>query len=481
MPMEEEELASLLESLLNYGQECEWIEFKKNNDSEIGEYISALSNSATLHDKDESYLVFGVDDSTKEIVGTKVNFKDSDEIQIRSKLDPRTDFSANELYINGKRVLLFIIESAKQYPTKYCGEAFIRIKSSKTKLSKHADKEKILWQKLSQQKFESTLAYKCKDESELFSLLDCSKFFKLLKIPSPDSKEDAIKKLIEYKVIAKKYNKIHITNLGAILFAIDLRKFDNLQRKAVRIIIYNGINKVAPSRFDETWYEGYAIIFESLIKFIELNLPINEVLSDTLRTDKKLYPIIAVREFMANALIHQDFSITGTSPMVEIYDNRMEITNPGSPLIAVDRFIDHAPESRNEKLAFMMRQIGICEERGSGVDRAIDACEIWQLPAPDIQNEDDYTRVTLFAPKPLNQMETKEKIRAVYQHCVLKYVAEDSMTNESIRKRFGIDDKNYPAASRIIKAAVEAGVIMPSNPELKANRYQKYVPYWVQI
>ena len=55
------------------------------------------------------------------------------------------------------------------------------------------------------------------------------------------------------------------------------------------------------------------------------------------------------------------------------------------------------------------------------------------------------------------------------------------MTNESIRKRFGIDDRNYPAASRIIKAAVEAGVIKPSNPELKANRYQKYVPYWVQI
>lgn len=477
--MDEEELTSLLHSLLDYGKECEWIEFKNNNASEIGEYISALSNSATLHDRDEAYLVFGIDDSTKTIIGTKVNFGDADEVKVRSLLDPKTDFNANELMIDGKRILLFVVESAKQYPIKYSGEAYIRIKSSKTKLSKHADKEKILWQKLSKQKFETTFAYKCKNEDELFDLLDYPSFYKLLKLPTADNRAEILEKLIEYKLVAKKYNKFYITNLGAILFASDLRKFENLQRKAIRVIYYNGTNKVAPSKFDEIINEGYAVGFERLIKFIELNLPVNEVLSDTLRTEKKLYPIIAIREFIANALIHQDFSIVGTSPTIEIYSDRIEITNPGTPLIAVDRFIDHAPESRNEKLAFMMRQVGICEERGSGVDRAINACEIYQLPAPNIQNEDDYTRVTLYAPKSLNQMEINDKIRAVYQHCALKYVTGEFMTNESIRKRFGIEDKNYSSASRIIKLAIEAGAIKQLNPESKANRYQKYVPYWV--
>ena len=126
-----------------------------------------------------------------------------------------------------------------------------------------------------------------------------------------------------------------------------------------------------------------------------------------------------------------------------------------------------------------MRHIGSCEERGSGVDRAINKCEIYQLPAPNIQNEDDYTRVTMYAPKLLSQMEISDKIRAVYQHCTLKYVTGDFMTNESIRKRFGIEDKNYSTASRIIKMAIEAGVIKQLNPDSKANRYQKYVPYWV--
>ena len=477
--MDKEELVLLLESLLSYGKECEWIELKDSNGSEIGDYISALSNSATLHDRDEAYLVFGIDDSTKTIVGTKVHFSDNEEIKMRSLIDPKIDFSVNELMIDGKKIMIFIIESAKQYPIKYKGEAYIRIKSSKTKLSKHADKEKILWQKLSKQKFETTFAYKCKNEDELFDLLDYPSLYRLLGLPTAKNRAEIIRKLIEYKLITKKYNKYHITNLGAILFASDLRKIESLQRKAIRIIYYNGTDKVAPSKFDEIINEGYAVGFERLIKFIELNLPVNEVLSDTLRTEKKLYPMIAIREFIANALIHQDFSITGTSPTIEIYNNRIEITNPGSPLIEVDRFIDHAPESRNEKLAFMMRQIGICEERGSGVDRAINACEIYQLPAPNIQNEDNYTRITLYAPKPLNRMEANDKIRAVYQHCVLKYVTGESMTNESIRKRFGIDDRNYSQASRIIKIAMETKAIKQLNPDSKANRYQKYVPYWV--
>jgi len=84
-----------------------------------------------------------------------------------------------------------------------------------------------------------------------------------------------------------------------------------------------------------------------------------------------LYPEIALRELIANALIHQDFSISGTNPMIEIFDNRIEITNSGKPLIDVLRFIDHQPKSRNEKLANLMRQMRICEELGSGIDKGL--------------------------------------------------------------------------------------------------------------
>ncbi|MCP4294198.1 MAG: transcriptional regulator, partial [Proteobacteria bacterium] len=121
--------------------------------------------------------------------------------------------------------------------------------------------------------------------------------------------------------------------------------------------------------------------------------------------------------------IHQDFSIRGTSPMIEIFENRIEITNPGSPLIDIKRFIDHSPESRNEILAGMMRRMNFCEERGSGVDKVIAEIEAFQLPAPYFTRGDNYTRVILFSPKSLRQMSKPDKVRACYQHCCLKYVS----------------------------------------------------------
>ena len=90
----------------------------------------------------------------------------------------------------------------------------------------------------------------------------------------------------------------------------------------------------------------------------------------------------AVRELVANALIHQDFSVTGAGPMVEIFDGRIEITNPGEPLVDTRRFLDNPPASRNEALTSLMRRFDICEERGSGIDKVVAEVERHQLPAP---------------------------------------------------------------------------------------------------
>ncbi len=132
-----------------------------------------------------------------------------------------------------------------------------------------------------------------------------------------------------------------------------------------------------------------------------------------------MYPELAVRELVANALIHQDFSLTGTGPMVEVFQDRVEITNPGTPLIDTLRFIDEPPRSRNETLAGIMRRLNICEERGSGIDKVIAEVEFFQLPAPDFQVTANHTRVTLYAPKKLSEMSQEDRIRACYQHTCL--------------------------------------------------------------
>jgi predicted HTH transcriptional regulator len=207
-------------------------------------------------------------------------------------------------------------------------------------------------------------------------------------------------------------------------------------------------------------------------------LPVNEKIGDALRVETPMYPPIAIREFVANALIHQDFSVGGTSPMVEIFKTRIEITNPGKPLIDTLRFIDHAPRSRNEQLAAMMRRMNFCEERGSGVDRAIEQCELYQLPAPDFTEDNDFTRVTMFAPKTMRQMNREDKIRACYQHCCLMYVTGNKMTNETLRKRLEISQENSSIASRIIAETIKEHLIKNYNEESTSKKYAQYIPVW---
>ena len=276
---------------------------------------------------------------------------------------------------------------------------------------------------------------------------------------------------LNQKLIVKRISKYHITNLGAILFANDLTDFEDLKRKAPRVIIYKGKNKLHTIK-EQEGKPGYAIAFERLVNYVNDKLPSNEEVGRVFRKEVRMYPELAIRELIANAIIHQDFSITGTSPMIEIYENRIEITNPGKPLIDTKRFIDHSPESRNEMLAGLMRRMDFCEERGSGIDKVIHKIETFQLPAPDFLSDDNYTRVILFSPKSLRQMSKPDKVRACYQHCCLKYVFGEYMTNQSLRERFNIDKKSYPVISRLIREAIQVGLI---------NEYENsrmYIPFW---
>jgi predicted HTH transcriptional regulator len=163
--------------------------------------------------------------------------------------------------------------------------------------------------------------------------------------------------------------------------------------------------------------------------------------------------------------------------MVEIFEDRIEITNPGEPLVDTHRFVDTPPKSRNEELASLMRRFGICEERGSGIDRVIFQVELFQLPAPLFEVPEGFTRAVLFAHKPLSDMDKSDRIRASYLHACLKWVMRDYLTNASLRERFGIEEKNKATISRYIREAVVAGMIKPFD-ESAARKMMKYVPYW---
>lgn len=295
----------------------------------------------------------------------------------------------------------------------------------------------------------------------------------MMHLPLPQDTNGILDRFLSENLIVKDEVGYGITELGAILFAKRLSDFDGLKRKMVRVIVYKGKNKIDTIR-EQSFDKGYAIGFKEMVAWINSQLPANEEIGLALRKDTRMYPEIAIRELSANMIIHQDFSEQGF-PMIEIYSDRISFSNPGQPLISVERFIDEY-QSRNDSLADIMRRLGICEEKGSGMDKAIFSIELYQLPPIRIQLQETRTETTIFAYRKFANLDKSERVMACYQHACLRYVSNEKMNNQSLRGRLGIEDKNYPMASRIIKDALEAKVIKEENAD--GNKRHNYVPYW---
>ena len=222
---------------------------------------------------------------------------------------------------------------------------------------------------------------------------------------------------------------------------------------------------------------GYAVGLEGLITFVMKNTGI-EYIDGAKRELIPTYPRVAIREFIANALVHQDFAIKGMPITIEIFANRLVITNPGYSLNDVNRLIDLPPHSRNEQMAQLMLQLGLCERRGSGVDRAVEALEKMFLPAYKAESGDDFTRITLYPQKAISAMTREERIEACYQHCCLAYADNESMNNQSVRERFGLNKNQGTIASHIISDTVSKGLIKSANPESDSRKFVSYVPFY---
>ncbi|MGM9812463.1 MAG: ATP-binding protein [Muribaculaceae bacterium] len=221
---------------------------------------------------------------------------------------------------------------------------------------------------------------------------------------------------------------------------------------------------------------GYAVGFEWLVDFIMRNTSTEHI--DVKRKEIPTYPRVAIREFVANALVHQDFGITGMPVTIEIFSNRLSVTNAGAPLNDINRLIDLPPQSRNEQLAQMMFTLGVCERRGSGIDRAIAAVEEMFLPPVKFTKGEQHTRVFLYPQKSLKDMTKQEKISACYQHACLVYENGDRINNKSVRERFELSKNDSSVASRIISDTLESGLIKPADIETASKKYMTYIPYY---
>ena len=464
---------NLLDRILKLG-EREWIEFKENNTNpdEIGKRLSALANGARLHGRECGYLIYGVQDKPVAVVGTEFNPRAAKkgnedlEMWLSRMLEPRLDFRIVRFEDEGFTVVMFEVPAAQDRPVRFQHEAYIRVNSITKPLREYPDKERKLWHIPARQAFEKGEAMGLLTADEVVHYLDVQAYFELVRQPMPRTQAAILDKLSSQKLVIARAGSYSITNLGAILFARRLADFEGLNRKAIRVIVYDGPSKRSKTIREQLGVKGYAAGFDGLVQWVNGQLPANEHIGQALRQEVRLYPELAIRELVAtDALVHQDFSLSGTGPMVEIYSDRIEITNPGLPIIDPLRFIDEN-QSRNEQLATLMRRAHICEERGSGIDKAVSEVELYQLPPLEFLPTEKHTKIVLFAPRPLDKMDKSERVRAAYQHCCLLYVMRQKMTNQTLRTRLNITDEAYSTATRILNDALAAKLIKHDEPDL---------------
>ncbi len=465
-------------------RESEYVEFKTSNDEPnlFGETVSALANGAVLAEKPEAYLVYGVDDESHEIVGTKFDpyrkAKNQPFINlIATNLDHAGELRYEVGDVGGKRIVVIIIPRAEMYPVEYNGTQFIRVDSAKKKLREHPELARRLWELILKRTFEEGYATDLISESEVFELLDFEPYYSLRGMVMPDNRGTILDTMVNESVIIKKVNRYYVTNLGALLFAKRLSKFKTLVNRGIRIIRYRGNNKIGVERsFD--FDEGYALCSGKVFDILKLLMPSEEYMDGTQRKEHHIFSDDIIRELLANIMIHQDFGIDGYCPRVEIYSNRIEFTNSGEPVIKVNRFLD-LNRSRNEKLARLARLIGICEERGMGIDKVEYACEKMFLPSPMISTGDGITRVVVYGQKSLRQFSKTDRVNLVYMHCCFQFVNQLHLTNESLRNRFPEGVLSPIVASRWINEALKSGLIDKFDYE-SSRKNTSYVPKWAK-
>lgn len=223
--MDRNHLESLLRELISLPYETEWVEFKQNysNSDDIGEYLSALSNSAALHGKQTAYIVWGIKDGNPNVLGTsfKPRLEKIGNQELESwlaiQLSPRINFKIHEFTFEGKNIVLFEVPRAAHIPIRFKNTEYIRVGTYKKMLKDFPEKERELWALFSREPFEKGIALENATADEVLSHINYPAYFELIQQSLPDNRTGIMQRLVSERLIVKK--------LAIVLILLTLARF----------------------------------------------------------------------------------------------------------------------------------------------------------------------------------------------------------------------------------------------------------------
>ena len=358
-------ISEVLDELCSYEYEKEWFEFKENfdNDDELGEYISALANSAAYCGKKYSYLVWGINDKTHEPVGTKFNFdknaKHGEPLKhyLERKLSNNVFIDFKDGEYRGKRVVVLMISAAKTIPVDWDGQRYIRVGSSKEKISKYPEREVYLFKVLREglPTIENT--------PSKYQDLSFNKLFGYYGSKGIILKEETFRKNLGLLTDDGKYN-------------IQAQLLSDNSQIPLRVSIFDGETK-ASNLFSVREF-GFNCLLYSLDELLRYGDVLNIIQADERnriveRKETSLFESKAFNEAIINAVLHNKW-VDGNEPMISVFSNRIEILSRGTlaPTQTLEGFFLGESIPVNDKLSDIFLQLHISEKSGRGVPTIVE-------------------------------------------------------------------------------------------------------------
>nr|WP_314901521.1 RNA-binding domain-containing protein [uncultured Deefgea sp.] len=394
------ELTLLLDRLLASGDECEWVEYKHNDNPHIiGEYISALSNSAALDGEPFGYMVWGIEDKSRRVVGTtfapataKVGNQILD-LHLNQYLRPKLDFRFESFEYQGKFVVLLRIPATTAQPSSFHNTEYIRIHSAKVLLASHADKEGRLWARLNTRgdwSAELVVGASVADLDPAALALGRQRYSeKNIHLASEVAGWDVATFLSKLKLSKSG----HLTRAAVLLFGKD--------EAAQYLPLPPQVSWVLKDRDGTALdYHHYGLplllVTDALFARVR-NLTVRYLPPGTLfPTEVPQYDAWVIREALHNCIAHQDYSLGGKVNVIEKPDE-LVFSNIGRFLPGtVESLIlgDRSPEEyRNPCLTQAMVSLGLIDTIGSGIRRMYQMQRNRFFPMPDYLIEVEKQRV----------------------------------------------------------------------------------------
>lgn len=315
-------------------------------------------------------------------------------------------------------------------------------------------------------------------ESELDSVVDMSAFFTLSESALPATASRRIAVYVASGFLTEQVGGTYgITGMGALLFARDLRKFPTIAHRRLRFIKYRGRSRVNAS-LDREYTRGYALEFDDFLDDIGREVPMIEVIDKGRRSTTALYLPVTIREIVANAMSHQDFAAPPSQVRVELFDDRLEVTNTGEPTMDVKQFV-RMSNPRNGDLTARMREMKMCENRGSGIQRLLSENEVHRRSDPEFQVVSNMTKARITGKQDFTSLTLEERIWAVFMHASFRFeTGSGYMSNATFRTRYGLNKNKTTLVTNAIGSAIEAEMIKQYDETSQSRRYAKYVPFW---